>query len=56
LDPNLIAQLLLASIQVATQVIPLLSADDQAAVSQAVAALNEQVDRLHATAPTAVAN
>jgi hypothetical protein len=54
MDPNLIAQLILASIQVATQVIPLLSSEDQAAVSAAVAQLNEQVDQLHQNASSAV--
>jgi outer membrane murein-binding lipoprotein Lpp len=54
MDPNLIAQLILAAIQVATQLIPTLSSGDAAAVSAALTTLNAQVDQLHQNAGAAV--
>lgn len=48
MDPVLIAQLIIAATNAATQIIPLLSAPDRDALTQALAALNNQVDQLHA--------
>ena len=48
MDPALIAQLIISATQLASQVIPLLSTNDQNQLSTAIEALNKQVDDLHA--------